>query len=225
MPFYLNFEKISLHEFEVMLSETDLVPSRMILKESMEEKFTKFRRENIANLEELFQALKTKVKVKNCSDKWNIEEEYLSILIREIKSYRQPPVKLRDFIGFNSQDILNIEGLGIKTALQLYNQVKTPQLRRELAERIPMNYQALLKLTKHMDLSRVRWVNHTFAYLLYEAGCTRPEQLAQADYTQLHKAVNEVNEKLSVFKGKIGLHDFELTIEAAKHITFDVIYE
>ena len=81
-----------------------------------------------------------------------------------------------------------------------------------------------MKLTKLTDLSRIRWVNHTFAFVLLEAGYDTVEKVANSDYKELYEKVKKLNEERNLYKGHIGLHDMKLCVEAAQDVSFEIEY-
>ena len=81
-----------------------------------------------------------------------------------------------------------------------------------------------MKLAKLTDLSRIRWVNHTFAYVLLEAGYDTAEKVAAADYKALYETVKTLNEEREIYKGHIGVHDMKLCVEAAEDVSLEIEY-
>jgi hypothetical protein len=67
-------------------------------------------------------------------------------------------------------------------------------------------------------------VNHTFAYVLLEAGYDTAEKVADADYQELYEKVKKLNEEREIYKGPIGVHDMKLCVDAAKDLTLDIEY-
>ena len=100
----------------------------------------------------------------------------------------------------------------------------TPQSRVVLSQQTGIDKNELLRITKLVDLSRIRWVNHTFAYVLYEVGYDRVEKVAGADYKDLHDKINRLNQERKLYKAHIGLHDMKLCVEAAKMVSLDIEY-
>lgn len=224
MGYYIDLVAISISKYRDILKSADLLPSRMILKENIDEVFQVLKKQQIKNVDELQKTLKSKDKVQSFSKKSAIPEGYLTILSREIKSYRQKPNILRDFPGIDKNEILKLENLGIKNTLQLFGKIITPQSRKELAAQTGINESGILKLAKLADLSRIRWVNHTFAYVLFEAGFDTSEKVATANYEELYTKVKTLNEERKIYKAHIGLHDMKLCVEAAKDVSLDIKY-
>lgn len=222
MPFYVDFAAISIDEYKAKLENADLVPSRQLLKKNTTEVFNKLEACGIKNTEDLFNALKTKARVQNFAQKSAIDENYLTILIRELKGYRQPPVKIKDFPELSKEAIHSLESIGIKNTLQLYEHIKNQTSRRHLAIKTKLDYDTILTLARLTDLSRARWVNHTFAYVLINSGIHSIEELAHTSIDILHQKINDTNRRLNLYKGKIGKHDMKLTIDAARELPFEV---
>ena len=224
MGYYIDLKNISLGEYKEILKSADLIPSRMVLKENIDDIFDAINTQKIENVDELQKALKNKNKLQDFSKQSGIPEDYLRILIREVNGYRQRPNKVRDFPGVSENVILKLEILGIKNTLQLFDKILTPQSRNELSGQTGISERELLKLAKLTDLSRIRWVNHTFAYVLLEAGYDTAEKVADADYKALYETVKTLNEEREIYKGHIGVHDMKLCVEAAEDVSLEIEY-
>ncbi|NJO90487.1 MAG: DUF4332 domain-containing protein [Chloroflexia bacterium] len=224
MGYYIDFENISIESYRDELKTASLTKSRLTLKENTNEIFGKIKKQNINTVNDLQKALKTKEKLKAFSEKSGIDEEYLTILIREINSNQQKPNKIKDFPNIPGEIIEKLERLGIKDTFQLFQRVIDDDARKSFCKESGIDKEGILKLAKLADLSRIRWVNHTFAYVLYEIGYDTVEKVINADYEQLHKKVNQLNQEQTIYKGHIGVNDMKLTIEAAKKVSLDIEY-
>lgn len=222
MGYYIDLTGISIDEYKEILKSADLLPSQMILKDNIDEIFGRIKMQEIENVEELRRALGSKKKLQSFSEQNGISEDYLRILIRNVNSYRQRPSKIRDFPDVSEDTILKLEDFGIKNTLQLYDRILTPQSRYEISSRTGISESDLLRLAKLTDLCRIRWVSHTFAYVLLEAGYDTAEQVANADHNQLYEQVKKLNKERQIFRGHIGLHDMKLCVEAARELPFEI---
>lgn len=225
MGFYIDFEQLSLDALQASFESVDLLPSRQLIKEDIQHNFEVLKDQGLSNAAALLEAIKTPKKTREFAMQSGLDLNYLTILSREMRSYLQKPTRLKDFPGIPDETILKLENIGIKNAKQLFDRVLTPANRRKLWEQTAIDPKLILKLTKLVDLSRIRWVNHTFANMLYEAGYDTAEKVAQADYKVLHEEVKRLNEERAFFKGNIGLHDMKLCIEAAKDVSLDIEYD
>ena len=114
---------------------------------------------------------------------------------------------------------------GIKNTLQLYDKVLTEKKRRELSEKTQIPISEIYKLTCLTDLSRIKWVNHTFAFMLYESGYQSAVEVANARPQVLYESVRAFNKQHKILRHNIGLNDIKRTIEAAQGLDSDINFD
>ena len=224
MGYYIDLKNISIDKYAEILKAADLLPSRMILKNNIDDTFNIIKNQKVQNVDELQKALKNKNKLQDFSKLSGIQEDYLKILIREVNSYHQKPNRIKDFPEISEEVVLKLEKLGIKNTLQIFDKVLTQKNRNKISSQSGISEHEVLKLTKLTDLSRIRWVNHTFAFVLLEAGYDTVEKVANADYKELYEKVKKLNEERNLYKGHIGLHDMKLCVEAAQDVSLEIEY-
>ena len=139
--YYINLEEYSLQKFKNELKESELLPSRKILKDKIEERFKVLEDNGISNLQELIDSLKTPKKAKEFSQKSGMPSEYLLILRREANSYLPKPVSLEKFPEVKNQTIEKLNGLGIKNTSEWYEYNKSGKRPSD----IPTNPQIVYK--------------------------------------------------------------------------------
>ena len=224
MGYYIDLNSISIDEYKKKLESSIMIPSRMILKDMIDERFNHFKKLGIKNVHELQLTLKKKDKLKELSKDNLFSEEYLTILLRELNSIQVKPNKINDFIGISSDTISKLEKFGIKDTLKLFDKVLTIKSRKELASKTGINEDEILKLTKLADLSRIKWVGATFATVLYEAGYDSLEKVSKANYEELHKTIVKLNNEKKLYKGHIGLNDMKICVMAANEVPLEIEY-
>lgn len=201
-----------------------MIPSWKILQKNVDENLDLIKEQHIHNLDELQKALKDKGKLQEFSKQSGLQEDYLSVLRRMVNGYHPKPNRIKDFPGVSEDIVLKLEALGIKNTLKLYEEILTPEKRNELSAKTGISKEEIARLAKLTDLSRIRWVNHTFAYILTEAGYDTAEAVANADYPELYETVKQLNKEREIFKGNIGANDMKLCIEAARGLNFEIEY-
>jgi hypothetical protein len=224
MGYYINLTSISLDSYKEKLESSDLLPSRMILKDKLDERFHYFQSIGISNVQELLQTLKKKEKLKELSKVEYLSEDYLIILLRELNSIHPKPNKIKEFYGISSQIITQLEKIGIKDTVGLFDKVIAPKSRKELAIKTAITDNEILELTKLTDLSRIRWVGAMFARVLYESGFDTVEKVSKANYEDLYKTIAQLNKERNLYKGNIGLNDMRLCVNAAKEVPLEIEY-
>ena len=224
MGYYIDLEKITIDDYRIKLESAYLPPSRMILKEKLDERFGYLKSIGIKNVKGLIQLLKKKDKFTELSKVDCLSGDYLTILLRELNSTLPKPNKLADFTGISKNTIDKLEKIGIKNTEELYGKVIKKSDRKELADSTGIDYQDILELTKLTDLSRIKWVGVTYAQILYDLGVDTVEKVSKSAPVDLHARVNQFIKEKNIFKGQIGLNDIKILIEAATEIPLEIEY-
>jgi hypothetical protein len=224
MGYYICLESVNIDDYQSKLESADLLPSRVILKEQLEERFSYFKNIGIKNVLELQKLLKKKDKLAELSRVDCFSEDYLVILLREINSIQPKPNKINEFINISPETVLKLEKIGIKDTVKLFDHVLSPESRKELAAKTNISESEILELAKLTDLSRIRWAGATFARMLFFVGIDTVEKASKTDYVELHHKIMKINKEMNFYKGHIGLHDMKLFVDAAKEVSVEIDY-
>ncbi len=224
MGYYIDLSSISIDDYKKKIETSVMIPSRMILKDRINERFNHFKSIGIKNVHELQLMLKSKIRQIELAKNPLFSAEYLTILLRELNSIQAKPNKLKEFIGISADTINKLEKEGIKDTLKLFERVRTIKSRKELADKTGINENEILELTKLSDLSRIKWVGATFARVLYDAGYKTLEKVAKANHEELHKAIVKLNKEKNLYKGHIGLNDMKICVMAANEVPLEIEY-
>jgi len=168
--YYLDFEKISLQKFKRSLQNRKMIPSRVILKQDIEERFKILNSNGIGTLKELIDALKSKQKIDVFSENTELTVEYLTILKREANSYHPNPIKLSKFSGIDIKIIESLEKLGIGNTKQYFDKVINGTGIKQLSQELTIPEEKLDELASLSDLSRLYGVGPVFARIIYDVG-------------------------------------------------------
>jgi hypothetical protein len=225
MGYYIDLEKISIADYRMKLESAYLPPSRLILKDKLDERFGYFISIGIKNVNELIRLLNKKDRFEEFSKVECFSGDYLTILLRELKSTLPKPNKIADFIEIPKASISSLENIGITNTEKLYNKVIKKSDRQKLADSARLKYQDILELAKLADLSRIKWVGVTYAQLLYDLGVDTVEKVSKSDPIDLHTRINRMIKDKNIFKGAIGLNDVKILIESASELPLDIEYE
>jgi len=224
MGYYIDIEKMTLDDYKSILKESYMIPSRQMLKEDIDKNIDIFAVQGIENIAQLQKHLKSKPKLKKIAEKTGLGEKYLNALRLELNAYIEKPTKVKDFACLSDDIKSKLEGAGIKDTFDVYNRTLTKENRDSLAKELGLKIEEIVMITKLADLSRIRWVNHTFAYVLYLADYDTVEKAAKADYNKVYEDVRALNKEKQIFKGNIGLNDMKLLTELAGRMPMDIGY-
>ena len=216
--YHLDPEKISLEQFRQSLQARELIPSRVILKETLAERFEVLSSMGISNLKELIDSLKSKAKIENFSKQTGLPVGYLTILKREVGSYFPNPVPLNKFPGIEAQVLLKLEKLGLKNSKQLFNSAKTNKGRQSLCSDTVISEQQLMELVQLSDLVRLYGVGPVFARLLYDVDIKSVESFLTYGPKEIVRIYEEKTGKKADFAEK----DIQFSYEMAREL--DIIF-
>ena len=126
--YYIDLQKYDLQKFKKSLKGRSLTPSRVILKENLDERFEVISKQGIETLKELIDALKNKQKTENFSEQSGLSIDYLTILKREASSYLPNPVKLDKFTWIDKSVIDILDSLGIKNTKNFFEKMNNAEM-------------------------------------------------------------------------------------------------
>ncbi|WP_296386934.1 DUF4332 domain-containing protein [Winogradskyella sp.] len=224
MGYYIDLKSISIDAYKEILKTTILIPSWKVLENDIDKNLNIIKKHDIKNLDELLIILKDKSKIQEFSKKSGLPDNYLAVLKRVVNGYRQKPNRIKDFTCVSEDIVLKLEKIGIKNTLKLYEEILTDGKRNELSRNAGIGDNEILKLTKLTDLSRIRWVNHTFAYVLLESGYDTAEKVANANYRELYETIKQLNNEKKIYNAHIGVNDMKMIIESAQSLDFEIEY-
>ncbi len=224
MGYYVDLRKITIEDYQKKLKYAYLPPSRMLLKEKLDERLGYFESIGIKNIKELILLLKKKDKFTELSKVNCLSADYLTILLRELNSSFPKPNKIADFIWISKNTIDKLAKAGIINTEKLYDKVLAKIDRQKLADSMGIDYTEILELTKLTDLSRIKWVGVTFAQMLYDLGLDTVEKVSKADPIDLHVRINQQIKEHNIFKGGIGINDVRILVETANELPLDIEY-
>lgn len=211
VTYHINTKSFTIRSLLNSLKARKLLPSRSVLKNKIDHTFKILEKEGFSDLEKLIRALKTKKKVALLSIKTGIDEEYLTLLRREINSYLPNPIPLNRFSLISSDIILHLGISGIKNTKQLYEANKHELLKDEHTPQMKKQLNMLLSLS---DLSRLYGVGPVFAQILFGAGITSVGEFLQYTPEELIGIYEQKQEQ----KADFSTTDIAFTREVALYL-------
>jgi len=216
--YHINLEDYSLQKFKTRLTSRELIPSRVVLKDEIDERFTILETKNISNLKELIDNLKTKQKIEQFSIETGLSIEYLTILKREAKSLIPNPIRLGKFPGITSEIVNRLEAVGIKNSRKLFNQAKRKKERGQLAQQIEIPIEMLNELVCLSDLARLYGVGPVFARMIYDVGIRTIQEFVEITAEEFIRIYEEKEQK----KADFGINEIRFSLELAKELDIAV---
>ena len=212
--YYIDFEKFSLLKFKKSLQKRNMIPSRVILKQDIEERFKILDSNGIKTLKALIDELKSKQKVEIFSKKTSLSIEYLTILKREVNSYHPNPINLNKFPGIDIKTVETLEKNGIKNTKQYFNQVNCGTGTDQLSQETNISQDKLDELASLSDLARLYGVGPVFARIIYDVGINSVKGLIKYSAKEFITIYENKTHK----KADFGEGDINFSIEIAKEL-------
>ena len=210
--YHLDLEKYSLHKFKNNLNSRDMIPSRVSLKDELDERFRILEISGISNLKELIEVLKTKPKFEMFSKATGLTIEYLTLLKREAKSYIPNPIRLDKFSGIQTQYLDKLEAVGIKNSRNLFNAARGKKEREQLSQTTEIPIEILNELVCLSDLARAYGVGPIFARIVYDVGIKSIKEFIEYTAEDIIRIYEEKEHK----KADFGVNEIQFSLELAK---------
>ena len=200
MAYTLDLNRISLNAYREFLQGRDLLPSRRLLLDGLEEKLAQLEAFGIGTVAELLRALSSPAKIAGLATKSGIPADYLKILKREAGTLKPKRVSLKDFPDVDSALIESLRKRNIRTA-------------GEYLKSEPDEDDELYCLCA---LSQINGVGPNAARMLYSAGYRSPAEVAAADAQTMLDRISAVNASRRYYQGTLGEKDMQYCIDYAE---------
>ncbi len=216
MEYYKDLSQIDLSDYKDLLLNMELIKSRELLRNDIIHNFQLLKEMKIENVKQLQNALKSKSKLEQFSNESKIDIEYLKILLREINSLLPKPNKFSDFSLLDLSVIKNLEEAGYKDTNSIFTRIIND--RENLVRDLKFDEDSLNLIISYVDISRIRWVNHTFAGILILIGYDSADKIARANVDELYTQLITRNKVDNIYNANIGLHDIKILIQWASWV-------
>jgi len=216
--YQIELEKYSIKKFMNSLQSRDMIPSRIGLKEELNERFGILEKNDIRNLKELIDALKTKQKIERFSQDTGLSIQYLTLLNREAKSYLSKPIRLDKFPGAQPEYLERLEKIGIRNTKQLFLESQNNEKREKLYRETGLPVEVLNELIGLSDLSRIYGVGPVFARMIYDVGIKSVKEFVENTAEDFIRIYEEQSQK----KADFGVGEIQFSLELARELDIAV---
>ena len=217
-----DLSRISLDEFEEMLSSVDLLPGRRMLLEGLADVLRRLKHKGIGDLAALRELLKKKKAYAPLSAELSVSCEYLTILNREVNSYVAKPTPLARLDVFTADEIKRLEAQSVKTTEHLYAHSLTAKARSELSSAADVDRQRLEQALELADLLRINGVGLVYAEILREMGIRTVADYLAMDSEEILTRYQQTIARSERTAAKLGLKDIEYCKRFCKKLDCDI---
>jgi len=210
--------RISLDGFRELIAAREMLPGRIMLHESLEERFAILEEAGIMHLGVLLNKLSKGIKVREFAGQTGLPEAYLVLLKREAGSYLARPFPLSDFPGIPFEYAELLRSRGLNNTRKLFEQAQTQEQQMLLSRDTGIPVYRIRELYCLCDLSRITGVGALFSRVLYEAGIRSSEDYARSEASEILERCRKVIRKHAYAAGKPGEKDIQYGISYARVI-------
>jgi hypothetical protein len=216
----IDLTKISLSEFKEILLSIDLLPSRKILLDNLDAVIKRIENKGVKNLAELHQLLKNK-DISSLSSELLVTKGYLTVLKREVNSYKSKPVPLEKLEIFLPEELGELELYGIKNTKDFYEACCKVSNRKALSEKTGIDENEILEALELTDLIRINGVGPLYAKILRMAGISSIKKYLNTSSDKILKMYADLKNKMSI-SINLSLKDIEYCRRFCEKLDVDV---
>jgi hypothetical protein len=212
----LDPDLIGLERFMQLTRNRRMLPSRVELRQEMEERFAALRLAGISSLGELIRSLGSKSKLEAFSAHTGLAVEYLVLLKREAGSYLARPFPLSSFPGIPYEYAEVLKSRGLANTRDFFEGVQSGEQETKVSKETGIPVARLKELYALCDLSRITGVGGVFARVVYEAGIRSSKEFAHTDAPEHCRLYRAIIDKYKYTAGHFSEDDIRYCIDYAR---------
>ncbi len=209
-PFQISMERF----FELTVSKR-LIPSRVELREKIDERFRILMDAGVQSLGELLKNLKSKKDLLAFASTSGIPEAYLVLLRREAGSYLARPFPLSEFPGIPHEYVVALKSREINNSRDFFELAQTGEQQLQLSRQSGIPVARLQEIMSLSDLSRITGIGGLFARIVYESGIKSVEQFALTHAADQYQKYMAIIKKHGYNAGHFAPEDIQYCIDYA----------
>lgn len=205
----IDLEKFSVIEFTELLQKVDLLPGRRILLTGIDTLVRMSEIKGISTLADLQKILKKKENFSRIAVEFQLSEEYLTVLNREINSYRSKPLKIEALDVLSIEESSLLAHTGITTTEDIFEKCKRKTDRERIAKETRISLDKIDFILHLSDLLRINGVGPSYAKILVRMEISSVKTYRDSSSEFILRKYQEVNSKEKLVSANLGLKDIE----------------
>lgn len=213
---------ISLETFEEDILSVDLIPSRRVLADRISDVVPALADRGVEDLEGLRRLLREKHGYPDLAVELGVDEQYLTVLNREVNAYVSKSVSLDRLGVFTDAELESLHTAGITSSRALYERCCRAAERAEFRAELGLDEKRLALAVDLGDLVRINGVGPAFARFLHDLGIQGPRDLNSIDSTDVLDRYHESIAAAPTPGPSLRLEDLEYCRRFSLHLSDDV---
>jgi hypothetical protein len=221
--YYLDLSAITLRELYATFFDGNIAPGRKILFDGKDDRRRKLESYGIENVATLIDAVKTPTHLATLAKQCELDQEYLTILARQARSYRPTPVALDRFGSGDDAAPAKLAEHGIKNSKHLYDALVRAGSVDALATASGVSRDVLDEYRALSDLVRVPGIGPVFARFFLGIGVRSVADLAGSDPPDLVLRLRAHAEDIGYTGPQATEWDVEFCVDFARKLHGDLV--
>lgn len=196
--FHIDLNNFPLERIFERIFSGKIYKSRKILTVDAEEIFDKFISSGIISCQEFINRVSNKKKIVLLAEMLEISEEYVTMLKREVQSYKTKPVNFADIPEIEDEVIECLDDNNIIHTKHFFDLAFIKDLRSSLQKKLNFTNEQMFDLLNMSDLSRINGVGPVFIRLNLDAGITSAKQFATSTAEEIDQWTKKINNEKSL---------------------------
>jgi len=181
MAYARDLSAFPLTRFAEVLTSVTLLPGRRVLADHIDEVVDRVAAEGVTDLEALRKMLARKGSADAIADRLGVDVAYVTLLRREVNSYRTKASPLSDLDIFSDGELKRLEANGIRSTKHLYDACAARADRALLARSAGIELERIEDALGLANLSRIGGVGPAFARFFMDLGIRGPDEVLALD--------------------------------------------
>ena len=217
-----DLSAVSTDDFGATILEIDMIPSRRVLKTHISEIVASLHRHDIDDLEALRRLLKDKRGYSELATGLGVDEQYLTLLNREVNSYVTKPLPLARLERLFEEELERLATASVTSTRHLYERCATKSGREALANETRIAFERLTGVLGLCDLVRITGCGPASARAFWDLGIRGPRDYLATDSETIQRRYADYTEKETGRREVLGLVDIDYCRRYCEGLSDDI---
>ncbi len=215
MSYHIDLHKISIENYKKMLISRNLLATRRVLKNGIDENFKRLSECGFSNIGDLYEGMDAGGGIEELSVRSDIDSGYLKILKKEIEGVLPKPVLISDFPYVSMDTVRDLARGGVRTSKDFYGLSGGCKNKSLICANAGITDQEAEELCGLCDLIRISGVGPVIARILYEAGFKSIYSIAGAEAGEIYDKICRINDERNYTRAILQEKELQFCIDFA----------
>ena len=217
-----DLSAVGTDEFEATILELDMIPSRRALKTHISAIVAALHDRDVEDLEALRRLLKDKRRYSGLASELSVDEQYLTLLNREVNSYAAKPLPLARLERLREEELERLATAGLTLTRHFYERCAPKSGRETLANETGIALERLTDVLELCDLVRITGCGPASARAFWDLGISGPRDYLATESETIQQRYADYTEKETGRREVLGLADIDYCRRYCEGLSDDI---